>query len=296
MLRARSPRPRRGVDAGRVQVLKRIGSAHGHDARKTRGHHYRWPPAIAHDERPLCAAEIGSSDVKSGSAAPVRAHDEQSFGCRVTPIGVESRRPAASEVSSRNADARRCRLSRQNGRSTRKPRRTAMGRSRPFDRSFTCLDCGRSKANPSDNRWDETSTAFVRVTLWVTHRRKRPKNRGSMRATGRSSSDPSHQFKNKDVSEHPTRPNAQRVANRRVTLTCNRLRLSQPARAWRRREATRTRARPEAFRRERDGSGSETAGDGEVCKGHAVAPRRGARSPATNAAERDAGRCRQPAP
>ena len=61
---------------------------------------------------------------KFGSVASVRAHDEQSFGRRVTPIGVKSRRRAAFEISSQKAVAWRYQLSRWNGQSTRKPRRT----------------------------------------------------------------------------------------------------------------------------------------------------------------------------
>jgi hypothetical protein len=56
-------------------------------------------------DRPLSGCEFGNLEICSGSAAPVRALDEQSFGCHVTPTGVKSRRPAASEISSRNADA-----------------------------------------------------------------------------------------------------------------------------------------------------------------------------------------------
>jgi len=56
------------------------------------------------------------------------------------------------------------------------------------------LDCGRSKANASASGWDETSTAFVRVTLWVTHPSQKARSRGSMRLTVRCSSDPAHQF------------------------------------------------------------------------------------------------------
>jgi hypothetical protein len=74
-------------------------------------------------------------------------------------------------------------------------------RSRPFDRGFICLHCGRSEANASADGWNETATAFVRVTLRVTHRRKKPENRGSMRLAVRCSIDPSPPFQDPRMSQ-----------------------------------------------------------------------------------------------
>jgi hypothetical protein len=48
---------------------------------------------------------FGEMNARFGSAPPVRALEEQSFGYRLTPTSVTRRRTAASEISVQWADA-----------------------------------------------------------------------------------------------------------------------------------------------------------------------------------------------